>query len=800
MMLKNYLKIIYRNLFRQKSSSFINIIGLAIAIASCLFILLYIFDELKFDEFNKNEDRIYRLVFNNTKTGEVSSLMPAALFPIITNEIPNIEKGFRVSRWQKVSVAYKSNSFVEDVYFSDNDIFNVLTFPLDEGNPGNALSEPFSVVVTPSVARKYFGNSDPVGKVLKLDNNYNLTVTGVLKEIPEHSSLRPSIIVSMNSMKTIDPRFLTDMREEGSYFYFLLNKNSQMGVIQKKLDKIFKDQYGNNTIIDDAGFALQPLNEVYLYPSNAKWEIVSHGNIKYIRSFAVIALLILIMAAFNYTNLLTVSVKIREKEFAVRKLLGANRKRMISQFLIETCSYLFIALCVALVIVDIFMNQFNQLTGKTLYFASLFQWKIILSITLLLLITAISSIVYPSILAFTSDFLSRLKGSSYSSRFKPSRMQFGFRQIVIGLQFIITISLIAVVIIIFNQLNYMLNQDLGFNKEHLLSIQNPYDKDMYSRFEEFKNDVSQNPHVLSITAGANVPSNNFNNFTQVWVKGKKIGIGIHAAQIAIDYDYLKTLQAKLLAGRDFSHSFKTDADKNVIINQTLAKELELKNPVGAELSGINNASDPQQVIGVVEDMHFESFKEKIPPAIFYLRQWSAENILLRLKGDRIVTTMKYLETEWHKIIPSQPFIYSFLDQSYDNLYKSEKQTGTVILIFCIFGVVISCIGLFGLVSLFSQTRRKEIGIRKVLGATVANAMLLMTREYLIIILAANIIAIPITYYLMNNWLRNFAYRIRINVYVFILSGVLALIIALLTLSLQVIRSATANPVDSLRYE
>ncbi len=799
-MLKNYLKIICRNLFRQKSSSFINIIGLAIAIASCLFILLYIFDELKFDEFNKNEDRIYRLVFNNTKTGEVSSLMPAALFPIITNEIPDIEKGIRVSRWQKVSVAFKSNSFVEDVYFSDNDIFDVLTFPLEEGNPENALSEPFSVVVTPSVARKYFGNSDPVGKVLKLDNNYNLNVTGVLKEIPEHSSLRPSIIVSMNSMNTIDSRFLTDMREEGSYFYFLLNKNSQMGVIQKKLDKIFKDQYGNNTIIDDAGFALQPLNEVYLYPSNAKWEIVSHGNIKYIRSFSVIALLILIMAAFNYTNLLTVSVKIREKEFAVRKLLGANRKRMIAQFLIETCSYLFIALCVALVIVDIFMNQFNQLTGKTLYFASLFQWKIILSITLLLLITAISSIVYPSILAFTSDFLSRLKGSSYSSRFKPSRMQFGFRQIVIGLQFIITISLIAVVIIIFNQLNYMLNQDLGFNKEHLLSIQNPYDKDMYSRFEEFKNEVSQDPHVLSITAGANVPSNNFNNFTQVWVKGKKIGIGIHAAQIAIDYDYLKTLQAKLLLGRDFSQSFKTDADKSVIINQTLAKELELTNPVGAELSGINNASDPQQVIGVVEDMHFESFKEKIPPAIFYLRQWSAENILLRLKGDQIVTTMKYLETEWHKIIPSQPFIYSFLDQTYDNLYKSEKQTGTVILIFCIFGVVISCIGLFGLVSLFSQTRRKEIGIRKVLGATVANAMLLMTREYLIIIAAANIIAIPITYYLMNNWLRNFAYRIQINVYVFILSGVLALIIALLTLSLQVIRSATANPVESLRYE
>ena len=798
-MLKNYLTVIYRNLFKQRTSSLINIAGMAIAIAGCLFILLFIFDELQYDKFNKNEDRIYRLVFKNSETGNKSSLMPAALFPILMNEIPEFEKGFRIAVWRSLSVSYKESVFPENVYFADQDIFEVLTFPLKKGNPDNVFAEPFSVVLTQTEARKYFGNSDPVGKVLKLNNKYDFTVTGILKEIPAHSSLRPSIIASINSFKTISPNFLTDMRMEGSYFYFLLYKNASNDLIRNKLKKVFKEQFGKDSIYP-AEFLLQPLEDVYLYSTGSKWEIVSHGNINYVRSFAVIALLILLMALFNYTNLLTVNVKVREKEFAVRKFLGAGRKNLINQFLTETITYLIISLVFALLIVDLLMNRFNELTGKEFSFASLLQWQIVTSILVLITLTTISSIIYPSIIAFTSDLLSRLKGSSYGSRFKPAKAQFGFRQIVTGIQFIITISLIAVVFIIFDQLNFMLNKNLGFNKEHLLSIKNPYDENMYSRYENFRNEVSQYPGVVSVTAGDDVPSENFNNYTQAWVKGNKIKNGLHTAQIAVDYDYLNTLQAKFIAGRDFSRSFKTDADKSIIINQTAAKELNLKNPVGSELSGINNASDPQKVIGVVEDIHFESFKEQVPPVIFYLRSWSSSKILLRLKGTDIVSTMGFLEKEWKKNNPDQPFIYSFLDQSYNNLYKSEKKTGTFILVFCFFAVIVSCIGLFSLVSLLAQTRRKEIGIRKVLGASVTNAVSVLIREYMILIAAANIIAAPIVYYLMNNWLNNFTYKIQIDVWIFILSGLLTLIIALLTIIFQAAKAATANPVDSLRYE
>ena len=798
-MIKNYLTIIYRNLFKQKTSSFINIIGLAIAIAGCLFILLYIFDEFQFDKFNKNEDRIYRLVFKDAKSGEESSLMPAALFPIVMNQIPEFEKGCRIERWAKVPLSYKQKVILQDVYLADQDIFNVLSFPLEVGDTAKVFNNPFSVVITNSVAKEYFGNSNPIGKVLRLANEFDFEVTGILKDIPEHSSLQPSIIASINSLKTIDPNSLTDMRMSGSHFYFFLNKNSSIKPINSKLKKIFKEQFGKDNEFH-AKFILQPLSDVYLYSSYSNWEIVSHGNIKYVRSFAVMALLILIMASFNYTNLLSVNVKVREKEFAVRKMLGANRKSIVNQFLLETISYLFISLFLAIIIVELLINQFNQLTDKHFKFASLFQLEIILAVVGLLLFTTISSVIYPSIIAFTTDFLNRLKGSSFGSRFKPSKIQFGFRQIVTGLQFIITISLIAFVIIIYSQLNFMLNKNLGFNKEHLLTIQNPYDEGMYRRFEEFKNTVSQNHQVLALSAGTNVPSQNLNNFTQAWIKGKKLNDGIHAAQVAIDYDYLKTLQAKFILGRDFSRDYKTDVNESVILNQAAVKELNLTNPIGAELSGINNASDPQKVIGVIEDIHFESFKDKVPAEIFYLRQWCASSILLRLQGDNIISTMNYLENEWKKINSNQPFIYSFLDQSYDNLYKSERQTATLILIFCLFAIVISSIGLFGLISLLVQTRRKEIGIRKVLGASVFNAFSLMIREYVLLIIAANLIAIPLAYIFMNNWLQNFVYRIQISLWVFLVSGIIALLIALVTVSFQSIKAATANPVESLRYE
>ena len=323
---------------------------------------------------------------------------------------------------------------------------------------------------------------------------------------------------------------------------------------------------------------------------------------------------------------------------------------------------------------------------------------------------------------------------------------------------------------------------------------------MYRRFEEFKNEAVMNPNILSISAGENVPSDNFNNFTPVWVNGKNAKDTVMGAQIAIDYDYLKTLQARLIEGRDFSRDYATDANRSVILNQAACVALGLRNPIGAKLGGINNASGPQTVIGVVDNIHYESFKERIPPVIYYLREWCAGNILLRLKGNNITSTMKFIETKWETINSGQPFDYTFLDQSYDDLYKSEQQTGTVALLFCFFALTIACIGLFGLVSLLAKSRRKEIGIRKVLGASVLSSFLTMTQEFFIIILAANIIAFPAAYYVMHSRLHDFVYRINISWWIFAAAGGIALVISLVTVGFQAIRVATANPVESLRYE
>jgi putative ABC transport system permease protein len=323
---------------------------------------------------------------------------------------------------------------------------------------------------------------------------------------------------------------------------------------------------------------------------------------------------------------------------------------------------------------------------------------------------------------------------------------------------------------------------------------------MYRRFETFRNEAPSNPQVRSVSAGTNVPSKNLNYYTQMWVRNRKEKDGLHAAQVAVDYEYFATLQAKIVSGRDFSREHKTDETEGVIINSEAAKELGLMNPVGSELSGINNASDPQTVIGVVDDIHFMSFREKVEPTVFFLRQWSANTIVLRLSGNDIPATMAFLERTWGTLVPDHPFIYSFLDQSFDRLYRSDQQTSTMILVFCVFAILLSSIGLYSIVSLLAQMRKKEIGVRKVLGASLTDVLFLTTSEYLVIVLVANIFAWPLAYYVMNRWLQDFAYRIDLTWTTFASAGGIALIVALLTVSVQSIRAGLANPVDSLRTE
>ncbi len=798
-MLNNYFKIFFRNMFKHRTSSIVNITGLGIAIAGCVFILLFIFDELKYDQFHENKNRIYRYMEKSKITGETSLIIPACNFPMITDNLPEIESGFRLMCSSQQVIGINNKRFVEDIYFADYTILSVLTFPLLKGDPNTALKEPFSIVITEAKARMYFGTDDPIGRTINIENKYDYKITGVLKEIPPTSHINPSMIASIVTLNTTQPHLMEDWHISSCFFYFLVKKNISKELFKTKLTARVYEKYGadwaKKNIVE-----LEPLTELYLHPSGNAWDIAKHGDINIVRSFIIIAILILLMASFNYTNILTTSIKIKEKEIATRKVLGAGWKDIIIQFIYETFLFLIISLGFALVLIKLLMDEFNHLTDKQIVFSSLFSPEMILSILGLLILTAFFSMIYPVFKAIRTNRLTNVRGNKFINQFNFTKSRFGFRQTVTGLQFIITIGLLICTLVIYEQLEFANNARLGFNKEHLLTIENPWDEKMYDRFESFRNRIIQYPQIISVSASGNNPSENINNYTYIYQKGKNDKETIKSAQIAIDYDLLKTWQVTFHSGRDFSRDITSDKEHAVIINSAVAKELGLSNPLGVELNGVNNAADGQKIIGVVEDIHFKSFKDKVLPIVFYLRSWSATNIVVRLNGNEIASTIHMLENEWEKIMPDQPFIYKFIDESFDKLYQSEKRTEKLIMIFSAFAIIISLLGLFGLISLLSQTRKKEIGVRKVLGASVEGIVLMITKEFVMIILAANIIACPIAYYFMNKWLQDFAYRIDISFWVFVIAGGLALLTALTTLSFQAIRAATANPVESLKYE
>ncbi|MGE5400524.1 MAG: ABC transporter permease [Ignavibacteriales bacterium] len=798
-MISNYLKIFYRTLLRHKTSSVINIAGLALAITSCVFIVLFVFDELKYDQFNKNKDRIYRLVQQSKQTGEKNVIMEACNFSLLYDEVPEFESGFRLFRNFKQVVAIRQQKFIDDVYYADKEILNIFTFPLIKGDIKTALEAPFSILITEELSKKYFGNADAVGKTLTLENQYDFKITGILKNIPWNSHLRPSIIASISTLNTTQPYTMNSTNVASCFIYMLLKPGASKDRAEVKLNNNLEIKYGKDWIKYNR-MLLQPLQDIYLYPTGSPWDYAEHGDMTLVKSFMIIALLILLMASFNYSNILTTFTKIREKELACRKLLGAGRWEIIKQFVLETVLYLLISLAASVILTAVFMKGFNQLTGKNVKITALASPEIIVSILFLLILTALLSVIYPAFISFRTDPLNRAKGNTHLSHNNYSRYISGFRYLVTGLQFVITIGLIIAVSIIYSQMQYVSSSKLGFNKEHLISIDNPYGIKMHDNFDNFRNKIMQFPQVLSVSASENIPSENICNFTFVYPNGRSYKETIKSGQIAADYDLLKTWQAKLLSGRDFSRGIASDKDHAIIITRAAAEAMNLKDPVGCEIKGVNNSSGNQQIIGVVEDIHFKSFKEKVLPIIFYLRPWCAANIMVRLRGNDITSAINRLEREWKKIMPDRPFIYNFVDESYDKLYKTEKRTGSLLLIFCTLAIIISSFGLFNLISLIAQTRKKEIGIRKVLGASVSNVVVMITREFIIIILAANIIAWPVAYFAMNSWLQDFAYRITLSPWPFIFSALITLFIAIVTLSYQALKAAITNPVQSIKYE
>jgi putative ABC transport system permease protein len=785
-MIKNYIKIALRNLTRHKGYSLINIAGLAIGMACCILILLWVQDELSFDRFHKNSNNIYRVIqdINFTDHSTTWAITQGPLGPSLKEDFPEIVNFTRVTG-RRFRLTYGEHSYDEVLGMTDSSIFEMFTFPLIEGDPQTALSEPHSIVLTREMAKKYFGNENPIGKVLKADDRYDFLVTGIIEEFPKNSHFRYDFLIPF-----IFGRELNYTVDNWRNSQFRTYVQLQEGIpYQEVVQKISAYLYEKPTIEKDARLNLQPLARIHLY---SRYEFDSaHGDITYVTIFSLIAFFILLIACINFMNLTTARSANRAREVGMRKVAGAYRRDLIRQFFGESILLAFIALTFAVGLVFLLLPVFNDLAAKELRFGISGNFQALLALGMIALFTGIIAGSYPSL--FLSGFqpANVLKGTAHSGARGST-----FRKVLVVLQFSLTILLIVCTTVVYNQMNFMRNRKLGYDKEYLVYA--VLRGDMRKQFDAVKEELMKNPNILDVTSSATIPTYGYNFSNSLWRwEGQDPDEEILMRASFIDYDYFKTFGMEIIEGRSYSKEFSTDPKEALIVNEEAVKVMGMESPIGKQLGiGDNQA----KIIGVVKNYHFRSLKQEIEPLILILNPGQCYALFARLKSEGISQAINHMEKIWGQFAPGFPFSYRFMDEAIDNLYRSEQQIGTIFRYFAILAIFISCLGLFGLASYMAEQRTKEIGIRKVLGATVSNILFLLTKEFTKWVLIANALAWPLAYYAMNRWLQGYAYRINIAVWSFVLAAALALAIALFTVSYQAIRAATANPADALRYE
>lgn len=785
-MFRNYLKIALRNIKRHKGYSFINIVGLAIGMACCILILLWVQDELSYDRFHENADDIYRVIqdINFTDHSTTWSITQGPLGPSLKEDFPEIINATRITG-RGLRLTYNDKSYDEVVVMADGSLFEMFTFPLVKGDPATALSDPLSIVLSEEMAEKYFAGEDPIGKTIKADNQWDFQVTGVMKNIPHNSHLQFDFLIPF-----IFGRELNYTVDRWGNSQFRTYVQLQKGVAAKEIiQKISGYLFEKPTIEKDARLNLQPLTRIHLY-SNYEYD-TAHGDIMYVTLFSLIAFFILLIACINFMNLATARSGNRAKEVGMRKVSGAHKTDIIKQFYGESILLAFIALLFAAIFVWLLLPVFNNLAAKELSLDIPGNLSILLGLLCIAVVTGIISGSYPALFLSTFQPVMVLKGARLSN-LKGSV----FRKILVVFQFSLTILLIICTIGVYNQLDYVRNRKLGYDKEHMIYF--GMRGDMREKFDSVKNELLQNPNILGVTASSNVPTYGYTFSNSLWRwEGQNPDEETLMRAVFIDVDYFKTFGMEITEGRSFSKEFPTDATEAIMVNEEAVKAMGMEFPIGKRLS---IQDENFRIIGIVKNYHFRSLRQEIDPLILIHSPENSRALFARLKSDDIPQTIGYMEKIWERFAPGYPFNYRFLDEALDRLYRSEQRIGALFRYFSILAILISCLGLLGLASFMAEQRTKEIGIRKVLGATTPNIVALLSKEFTKWVLVANIAAWPIAYFALSKWLQSYAYSANIALWSFILSGMLALVIALITVSYQSIKAALANPVDSLRYE
>jgi putative ABC transport system permease protein len=798
-MFKNYLHIALRNLKKHKGYSLINILGLAIGMACCILITSYVLYELSYDRYHENADRIYRLKCD-AQIGGNHLHLPKSSPPMgeyMVENFPEVSNAVRIRELGTVPVKYRENLYYEDqIFFADNSIFDIFTFPLLNGNPETALKTAYSVVLTEDASRKYFGNEDPIGKVLTIDEDADFTVTGVLSNVPRNSHFVFDMLCSFETYAQNNRLNMLNWLFLNNYTYILLEKGYEPGALEQKFPDMIEKNAGNmlKAVKGDITLSLQPLTSIHLH-SRLEQEISATSSIANVYIFSAIALFILFIACLNFMNLSTARSAKRAQEVGMRKVLGAHRARIVRQFISESLIYSLIGCVFALLFVEIVLPLFRSLSGIALsinYLENLWLIPGLISLTLFVGLAAGS---YPAFFLSSFQPIRVLKGS-----LKTGTANAHFRGVLVVVQFTISIVLIIGTIIIFSQLNYMRNTALGFEKEQILIIPIS-DESTVKSLAPLKEDVKNYPGIINVAASSHVPGQTtyYNPFLpEGFTREEMPWMG----QLNVDCDFIPTMGIELLAGRNFSSELETDQRLSVIINETAAKRFGWEDPVGKTIGTFTSATAMMKrtVIGVVKDFHIESLHKEIGPLLITNNPEWLNSLSVRLSPHNIPETLGFLSKKWRQYNPLRPFQYSFLDESFDAQYRADERLSQIFSYFSILAIFIACLGLFGLASYTAEQRTKEIGIRKILGASISGIVKLLTEEFSRWVLFANIIAWPVAYFAMRKWLQGFAYRTSIGFLTFVWSALIALSIALLTVSYQALKAAKANPVKSLRYE
>ena len=788
-MLKNYFKAAWRNLSKNKFYSSINIAGLAVGLAIGIIILLWIQDELSFDGFHKEAKNIYRLE-NQVGTGSSIQIWTSTNAPIATEaktHAPQVKDAVRIAFNNFYSTyKYGDKLFAETkTFFTDPSFFSIFDFHLIKGDNAKPFTDENSIVVTETTARRYFGNQDPLGKVIVGDNKANFTVSGVIRDFPKNSSIDGDIFFPMS----LTNKYLhTDRNDNGNidndwetfdYTTFLL---VQPGTSIPALSKTLRDLHLKHEPADtDIKYLLLELGKMHLYKADG-----SPAGIETVRIFFIVALLILVIACINYVNLSTARSMLRSKEVSLRKIVGANRMQLLVQFIIETALLFLIAAFFAIVLIYLLMPAFNKISGKelTVDLTNFSIWRIIiLSIAGTL---AVSSI-YPAMLLSSFEPVKALKG-----KITAGLGTVGFRKILVVSQFAVSVALIIGTIVISNQLRYIWSKQLGYDKTHVFSF---WMRGANDHYEAIKNQLLGKPGIADVTrAAGNIVSLGEQTGDNNW-DGKGANQTFMLYPLSVDKNFIPFFKLQLVAGKNFTGAINDSA--HFILNETAVREAGIKDPIGKRFKMWKADGT---IIGVVKDFHFASMKRKIEPAVLYYYPRINNFIFIKTSGENAVKAITGTEAVWNQYNAGNPFSYNFLDETFQNLYKSEQQTGTLFNVFAGIAILISCLGLLGLATFTAHVRTREIGVRKVLGASAGSIIRLLARDFIRLVLIAIVIAIPVAWYGMNQWLQDFAYKISIGWTVFAFAGLIAIVISIITISFQSLKAALANPVKSLRTE